>query len=755
MKLFRVALAGFAATLLMVGVFHLQPQLFEQLERQLYDWRFRVRGPTAPGDQVVLIAIDARSIDALGRWPWPRTVMAALIDRLAEADVAAIGMDISFAEPERNPAAFALLDARRAVANSPGDQTDALDRLDRAIRNVNTDDILEDAILRSNRSVVAYYFRSGKDDAERVGTTEQSLAEGVAAVRRSRVMWKLPDEALGPVLECTGVENSLPAFHEASRRSGFINSLHDRDGVIRHAPLIMRCNGELFASFPLALAEVAAGRRKKALVKGDERRIHSIVLSDKEYATDEGGRVLINYRGPPHTFRHISAVDVLSGAIPNEELAGRIAIIGPVEPGIGDIRNTPFGQVFPGPEVHANVVDNLLRNDALYKDASLVEIELALLIGLGLVVSLAVPLLGTAFRGALFTVVLGGAFTYAIVDAFVTRGLWLNLAYPGITIALAYFATAVAQSLTTERSQRQIRRQFATYVPPQVVEEMTQSPESFKLGGELRELSILFSDVRSFTTLAQDLGAEKTARLMNVYLTAMTKLIFETRGTLDKYIGDAVVAFWNAPIEVAEHPTRVCEVAIDMQEAIARMRVEQSDVDGVERLNAGIGIHTAEVVVGNLGSELRFDYTITGDGVNLCSRLEGLTKYYGVGILCSEALVKLLPEGFKLREIDTIQVVGKDVPVTIFQVAGRGRAEGDEAALYSAYAAALKAFREGDWTEAERLAQGAQEIAATAGLPSLTGGPSGSDGPSRFLIDRVHNSEPPDDWQGVWVFDSK
>jgi adenylate cyclase len=342
--------------------------------------------------------------------------------------------------------------------------------------------------------------------------------------------------------------------------------------------------------------------------------------------------------------------------------------------------------------------------------------------------------------------VLGGAFTYAIVDAFTTRGVWLNLAYPGVTIALAYFVTAVAQSLTTERSQRQIRRQFATYVPPGVVNEMTQSPESFKLGGELRDLSILFSDVRSFTTLAQDLGAEKTARLMNVYLTAMTRLIFETRGTLDKYIGDAVVAFWNAPIDVAEHPVRVCEVAIDMQEAIERMRTEQQDVEGVERLKAGIGIHTAEVVVGNLGSELRFDYTITGDGVNLCSRLEGLTKYYGVGILCSEALAKKLPDGFKLRELDTIQVVGKDVPATIFQVVGRGRAEGDEALLHSSYLAALKAFRAGDWPQAETLALETQALATAAGI---------ADGPTQFLLDRVHNSEPPDDWQGVWVFDSK
>jgi adenylate cyclase len=288
-------------------------------------------------------------------------------------------------------------------------------------------------------------------------------------------------------------------------------------------------------------------------------------------------------------------------------------------------------------------------------------------------------------------------------------------------------------------------------VPPEVVNEMTQRPEAFQLGGELRELSILFSDLRSFTTLAQDLGAEKTTRLMNVYLTAMTKLIFDTRGTLDKYVGDAVVAFWNAPMEVENHPTLVCDVAIDMQEAIARMPREHPDLDGVDRLNAGIGIHSAEVVVGNLGSELRFDYTITGDGVNLCSRLEALTKYYGVGIICSDDLVAKLPPRYRLREIDTIQVVGKNVPVTIFDVRGRGNAKGAEAAFIEAYLAALKAFRSGDWRGAEKLALEAQPLGAAL----KDGRPGKPDGPTRFLIERVRNSEPPADWQGIWQFDTK
>lgn len=733
----RVIVAGFAATLLMLGVFAGRPAVLEQLEWKLLDWRFQLRGEESPETPVVIVAIDAKSVEALGRWPWPRSVIAELIDRLSEGGVAAIGLDINFAEPELNPAGELLGQARRALAERPQQHRAVLDNLDHALKRADRDALLEESLQRSGRVVMGYFFRTAVDEAEPTDAGRKILAPARIRVKR------LPREGLTPILECAAVETNLARFHASAYGAGFLNAHFDLDGVVRHAPLVMRCGDDLYPSLPLALVEAAVGKR--SMVVGDPLGVQDVILAGSAFPTDEGGRILVNYRGPAKTFLHLPAIDVLRGEIPGEVLAGRIALVGATEIGIGDIRNTPFGRVFPGVEIHANVIDNLLSGEVLRKDSDLELIEIGLILGLGLIMSLGVPLLGSASRGALLAVTVFGLLVAGTVLAFNRDGLWINLAYPGLTVLLVYIVVAVAQSVTVERSRRQIRRAFTTYVPPEVVSEMIQSPESFKLGGELRNISILFSDIRSFTSLSQDIGPENTALLMNTYLTEMTTLIFESRGTLDKYIGDSVVAFWGAPLDVEAHPQRVAEVAVAMQQNVAELRRERTDVPGIDRLQVGIGIHTAEVVVGNLGSELRFDYTMVGDGVNLCSRLEGLTKYYGVGIIASAEVALTLPADISVRKLDTVQVVGKNEPTQIFEIRRPRAGLRDDTAVLEAYAAALEAFHRGDWRRAEELATQAQ-TAMTSEEP---------DGPTAFLLERVRDRAAPDDWQGVWNFESK
>jgi adenylate cyclase len=310
-------------------------------------------------------------------------------------------------------------------------------------------------------------------------------------------------------------------------------------------------------------------------------------------------------------------------------------------------------------------------------------------------------------------------------------------------VAAVYLTLAVMRSITVEAGSRRIRRMFATYVPPEVVNEMTQNQGSFKLGGERRDLSILFSDVRDFTTLSEQLGAENVAQLMNTYLTAMTRTVFDSRGTLDKYIGDALVAFWGAPLPVENHPTRACEAALLMQEEIARLQREQPDLPGVGDLRVGIGIHAAEVVVGNFGSEFRFDYTMTGDGVNLCARLEGLTKVYGVELLASFDLVSRLSAGFLSRELDEIRVKGKKEAVRIFEVIGRRDPDENESLAFDAYATGYAAYREGKWDSAEHALREAHAI--------LT------DKASLVLLERIETfrREMPENWDGIWSFETK
>jgi len=735
----RILIAGLAVLAGMVALFAFRPWVLDRLELSLLDARFRLRGTVASADRVVIVAIDEKSIDELGRWPWRRSLMAGLLDRLTQADVAAVGLDIVFSEPEITPETEMLFDLRRSVASRKGGDRGMLELLDHALMNAETDRLLAGAIARSGKTVLGYFFRTerGQD------VDETLLQESVARVRKSRVsVARLPPEGTAPILTCSGVEANLAPFQAVGRGLGFFSTLRDRDGVIRRAPLVALCGGELHVSLSLALLEAVEGQR--AMVLGNREGIREIRLGDTVFPTDEGGRVLVNFRGPPGTFKHYSASDVLAGRLPREALEGKIALIGATEIGIGDIQTTPFGVSFPGVEVHATVLDNLLSGTVLRRHDGLVFIELAAVLLLGLLVTLAGSRLRSAADVAavaalLFVLALGTS-----AYAFVANGIWVNLTYPALTVIAVYMAVAVTHSITIEARARLIRQQFATYVPPGVVNEMVEHPESFRLGGERRDLSILFSDVRNFTTLAEEIAPEDVARLLNEYLTPMTEIVFETRGTLDKYIGDAIVAFWGAPLPVEDHPQRACEAAIAMQEGLDYLRSNRPDLPGVERLRIGIGLHSGPAVVGNMGSELRFDYSVTGDGVNLCSRLEGLTKFYGVGILASAELVSRT-SGISVRELDQVRVKGKRESVRILEVLSREGSGTLGPGAIEAYAKGLKAYREARWDDAEKALQ---EVLALRG---------GRDTASLLLLQRIRllKQETPEGWDGTWVFEEK
>ena len=737
----RIALTGLVALLLMVGVFSARPWLLDRTEYALLDWRFRVRGATPPVSKVVIVAVDAKSIDEIGRWPWSRGVVAQLIDELGNAGAVAIGLDFIFSEPETSADFEAIRLARETLVARSAEEPELaaqIATLDRTLDGADTDQRLADAIRNSRKTVLGYFFRTGRGEDD----SPEALARALSTIRRSKFsVARAPARA--PVLTCTGLEANIPLIQGAARRAGFFSAVNDPDGVLRRAALVARCSDEFYMSLALGVYEIATGKRSQ--LHGDAESLTEIRVGNRVFPTDEGGKILINYRGPPGTFPHVSATDIVHGRVATDLIDGAIALIGPTEVGLRDSHLTPFGKSAPGVEVHANIVDNLLEGEVLRRHDWMIFAELGLIFAIGGLLILALPRLGSAALAALFAAAIGGTLLAGNVLAFTRYGLWINLAYPLASLVVVYVALEIARSVTVEASSRRIRRMFATYVPPEVVDELTENQGSFKLVGERRDLSILFSDVRDFTTLSERLGAESVARLMNVYLTAMTDIIFDSRGTLDKYIGDAIVAFWGAPLPVDDHPRRTCESAIAMQLEIARLRAEQRDLPGVENLRVGIGIHSGEVVVGNLGSERRFDYTVTGDGVNLCSRLEGLTKFYGVSILASADLIARLPAGFLTREIDTIRVKGKRSTVHIAEVVGQRSAEGDELTRFDAYAAGLAAYRDGKWDEAESALRAALAASANA------------DGPSLALLERIATLrvDERDDWDGVWSFENK
>jgi adenylate cyclase len=748
----RITLAGLAALAVVLGLFALKPGVLVRTEQMLLDWRFLMRGPRAPAVPIVIAAIDAKSVDQLGRWPWRRTVMADLILKLNEAGAAAIGLDIVFSEPEEPPEMAPLRDARHEMERLSGDITPALALVDEALERASTDDHLEAAIREASRNLtMGFFFRTEKDAALDGGTVSR-LEETLPLVRKSKLKLeaRVADKELAPFLTCADVEPNIERFHLLPRRMGFFSTDTDIDGVVRSSSLLLRCQDALYVSLDLAIAEVALQQNAEAIgfpEQGTNRTpgVSEIRLGDLVIPTDPGGRILVNYRGPTRTFPHFSIVDVLAGEH-DAEIEGAIVIVGPTEVGIQDVYGSPYAKAFPGVEVHATVVDNILSGQVLRQNTEFAYIELAIIVLSALLIIFLAPRLGGAAAGAVFSLTLLAGIVVLITWLFVDRNWWVNLSYPSLSVVATYLSVAVTQSMTVEAKSRQIRKQFETYVSPDVVDQMTASPDAFQLGGERRDLSILFSDIRSFTTISEDIGAEAVVRMLQAYLTPMTDIVFRSQGTLDKYIGDAVMAFWGAPLPVADHPLAAAEAALEMQSEVARLRETLAgEVPGMERLKIGIGIHSAEVSVGNMGSVLRVDYTVIGDGVNLCARIESLTKKYGAGVLASGALIERLPEGFLFRELDEIKVKGKTTGVRLFELIGRRDATPDEKGWLEAYASGLPAYKAGRWDEAEAAFRKCLELRG------------GQDLACEMMLERIERlrRDPPDSWDGIYAFEEK
>ena len=746
----RITLAGLAALLLMLALKAADPAPMRRFEAMLLDTRFRVRGPIEPQYPIYIAAIDAKSVDELGRWPWRRSVMADLITKLQELGASSIGLDIVFSEPEEPPELLPLREARDGLAKLGGGGP-ALSMVDEAIERASTDDQLE-AAIRGARDIVTmgYFFRTERD-SELDGGSEINLERDLPLVKRSKlkVKTRVVREDETPFLTCVDVEPNIERFHRAPRRMGFFSTYTDIDGVVRRSSLVIRCAEELFVSLDLAIAELALGTQAEAIgfVESEAPGIEQFRLGDKMIASDSGGQILVNYRGPTRTFPHLSIVDILAGKH-DEELRGKgaIVVVGPTEVGIQDVYGSPFSAAFPGVEVHTTIVDNLLTGEVLRKSGDFEVLEVFMMLAAGLLIALLAPRMGGAAVGAVFSLVLLAGIVGFCLYVFVERYWWVNLAYPGMTVLSTYLAVALSQSMTVEAKSRQIRKQFATYVSPDVVEQMTETPDAFQLGGERRDLSILFSDIRSFTTISEEIGAENVVTMLQEYLTPMTEIVFKGGGTLDKYIGDAVMAFWGAPLPVENHPLVAAEAALAMQVETARLRETLGGkVPGMDRLKIGIGIHSAEVSVGNMGSVRRVDYTVIGDGVNLCARIESLTKKYGAGVLASGDLVDRLPEGFLVRELDEIKVKGKTEGVRLFEILVRGEATPEQRAWLDAYGEGLPAYKAGRWDEAEAAFRRCLELRG------------GEDVACELMLERIERlrKDPPPTWDGIYAFEEK
>jgi len=647
------------------------------------DYRLLQRGVQPGARAVVIVAVDDRSVATIGRWPWPRPVVARLVDQLTAADAAVIGFDIVQSEATADHA----LDGLRERVEGIDETTWAT--LRRALGEMNSDDrILASAIRESNRVALGYFFEFDQG----AGAPSPAPHSGYNLERPSA-----SGRGESRVPQAAGVRANLPEMTAAARETGFFNIFPSPDGSVRSVPLVIRFNQQL--AVPLALAMLRAYQPGQQLeIEFAEFGVRAVRVGGVSVPVDEDGQMLVNYRGPKGTFEHVSAVDVLAGRVEPDTFRGKLVLVGVTATAVADVRVIAFDGVFPGVETHANVLDNILRRDFIARPrwVRLAEVGVILTAVLALA---AVLRLVRGVAGALVAAAFLGGYLVASQWAFISTGYLLSVVYPLLAIAVTQVAIAVQQYTTEAREKREIRRAFGLYLPPALARLVSEQPDMLKLGGDKRELTVLFSDIRGFTATAERLPPETLVELLNVYLGEMTDVIFARGGMLDKYIGDAVMAVWGAPVPQADHAERACLAALDM---VARLRTLQATwlQRGWPVLAIGVGLNTGEMIVGNMGSARRLSYTVIGDNVNLGSRLEGLNKLYGSQVIASEATVRAANGAVIARELDLVRVLGRASAVRIFEILGPANERPHWADVVERFEAGVAAYRARRWREA-------------------------------------------------------
>ena len=736
---FKIALL---LTLMVLGIYYLDPQFLNLLELKTLDLRFLSRGKIPTSDKVALVTIDEKSLDELGRWPWPRTRMAQLLDALVKAEAKVVGFDIVWAEPDENSELKSLNAVKRKVADLKLKNPD-LDRyLDGALKRADSDRILADSLARSHRAILGYFFQFSPREGS--GKKEKAPPQDLPPLTPFNVVKFTSEEAARVNLfKAEYPEVNIPILSRAGEGAGYFNIFPDRDGTVRWAPLVIQYQDQYYCSLSLAVLQKYLDNPPLGL-RIAEFGVEQMRLGNLPIPTNEEGRLLINYRGPQKTFPHYSATDVIHGRIPDRAFQGKIVLVGATAIGIYDIRVTPFEHVFPGLEIHANVIDSILQGDFLHRPNWITLVDILVIAVLGLALGALLHRV-RAHWGAL----IGGALFLSILVLgkilFEARGVWMNLTYPTLNLVFIYLGVTGYRYMTEEKEKKKIRGAFQYYLTASVVEEMLKNPDKLKLGGEKKDLTVLFSDIRGFTSISERMTPEGLVKFLNEYLTAMTDVVFKHDGLLDKYIGDAVMAVWGAPLDQPDHARRACLTALDMLDELHCLQKKWS-AEGLPALNIGIGINAGPMVVGNMGSNRRFNYTVMGDSVNTGSRLEGLNKTYGTNIIASEMTFEKVREEFLGRELDLVRVKGKDRPVKIYELLSPVKtASPDQQALAGSFRDALAEYRKRNWARARQAFQAV-----------LTQFPQ--DGPAKLYLERcgaLSQNPPAADWDGVYTMTTK
>jgi adenylate cyclase len=717
-------LVGFAALRIA------DPAPIEEIRLRTFDAFQRIDPRKKTIRPVTIVDIDEKSMEKLGQWPWPRTRIAELVTELTRLGAVVIAFDAVFSEPDRlNPAVAA-------------DTFPNLDEETRAkLRALpSNDQIFADAIRKS-----------------RVVLGESGLPEEIAALDKTLPVTGLAmlgEEPQRFMFEFPGLLRNVPVLEHAAAGRGLFTIRPERDGIVRRVPMIMQAQGQIMPSLTFEMLRVATGSGT-ILIKAEAAGIKSVGIKGIQIPTDHNGQLWVHFARNDASI-YVPVINVLEKNVAPDMIEGKLVVIGTSAVGLNDIKTTPVSRAMPGVEIHAQVLESALTGAVISQPIYGIAIEFTTALVFGLLVIAFAPLFGP-----ITLVALGAAFATGLIGTsvyfYVQHRLLIDFSYPLMSTTSIYLTLIFSSFVREQAQRRQIRSAFGQYLSPALVEQLAQSPEKLVLGGEEREMTIMFSDMRGFTSISETYKSDPQGltALMNRFLTPLTNAILNRKGTIDKYMGDAIMAFWNAPLDDKDHQLNACEAALDMLERVDELnqaREQEAKDEGRPfiPLNAGIGLNTGTCVVGNMGSDQRFDYSVFGDSVNLASRLEGQSKEYGFPIIVGSKTALAVKDRFAILELDFIMVKGKKEPEVIYAIAGRQDTaqSGRFQRLRNLTIEMLACYRSRDWDGA---------------LAAIERGRKTDEANSLELLYRLYEARirgyledpPPQDWNGAFALLTK
>lgn len=632
-------LIAFLIATLIVFVYIFPPSILQSLDDRLRDSMFTIRGEIAPkSDSVLIIDIDEKSLQQLGQWPWPRDILSKILQNLNDKNIAIVGLDIVFAEEDRS---------------SPHNIFKKFNIKKDVIANY---DLEFAQTIANTPTILGYQFEfSNSDYINKKAPSIQTIF-----IEKNKQMGK------SYLLEAKGSILNIPILQDTSYSSGFFNNIPDDSGIIRSVPLIISYNEQIYPSLALETLRIALGV-KKIFINYNENGVNNIKLDELTIPTDRYGRLLINFRGKEKTFKYLSAVDIYNNNFKQEDVENKIALMGTSAAALMDLRATPFEAIFPGVEVHANAIDNIIAQDFLYKASWVDGLNIVLILLLTLFtffIIRKIPIwLTPFFMGALLF-----ALFYINYYVLFNVGIVINTFFPIITIILSGIISLVIGYFYEIRKREDIKKKFASKVSKNVMEELIKNLDSNQLQAQNKEITIFFSDIRKFTNISEKINKpELLIKYLNQYMTPMSEIIVKNSGTIDKYIGDSIMAYWNAPFEIENHADKAVLSGLEQLSYLEILNKEliKNDQPIIE---IGIGITTGIATVGEIGSIGRSDYTVIGDTINLGSRIESLCKFYGTKLIISQNNKDKLKEKYIFRYLDFVQVKGKEEPIKLWEV---------------------------------------------------------------------------------------